>query len=101
MLNVAYHGQPVGRLVEGSGRIFFEYDPQWLAQGHDLSPLHLPRKPGVQYYHADSPREDRRGDSPDARGGQLRNDADRERLRRTRFARDPKAIGIGQWIAIS
>jgi serine/threonine-protein kinase HipA len=54
MLNVAYHGQPVGRLVEGSGRIFFEYDPQWLAQGHDLSPLHLPRKPGVQYYHAKS-----------------------------------------------
>ena len=54
MLNVAYHGQPVGRLVEGSGRIFFEYDPQWLAQGHDLSPLHLPRKPGVQYHHAKS-----------------------------------------------
>ena len=54
MLNVAYHGQQVGRLVEGRGRIFFEYDPSWLAQGHDLSPLHLPRKPGVQYYHAKS-----------------------------------------------
>jgi len=52
MLNVAYHGQPVGRLVDGRGRIFFEYDPPWLARGHDLSPLHLPRKPGVQYYHA-------------------------------------------------
>jgi serine/threonine-protein kinase HipA len=52
MLNVAYHGQPVGRLAEGNGRIYFEYDPSWLAQGHDLSPLHLPRKPGVQYYHA-------------------------------------------------
>ena len=45
MLNVAYHGEPVGRLVEGSGRIFFEYDSAWLARGHDLSPLHLPRKP--------------------------------------------------------
>lgn len=54
MLNVAYHGQPVGRLVEGNGRIYFEYDPTWLAQGHDLSPLHLPRKPGVQHYHAKS-----------------------------------------------
>ncbi|MDP3073062.1 MAG: type II toxin-antitoxin system HipA family toxin [Opitutaceae bacterium] len=54
MLNVAYHGQQVGRLVEGNGRIFFEYDPQWLAQGHELSPLHLPRKPGVQYHHAKS-----------------------------------------------
>ncbi len=54
MLNVAYQGQPVGRLVEGGGRIFFEYDASWLAQGHDLSPLHLPRKPGVQHYHAKS-----------------------------------------------
>lgn len=54
MLNVAYQGQPVGRLVEVGGRIFFEYDPSWLAQGHDLSPLHLPRKPGVQHYHAKS-----------------------------------------------
>ena len=54
MLNVAYHGQQVGQLAEGNGRIFFEYDPQWLAQGHELSPLHLPRKSGVQYHHAKS-----------------------------------------------
>lgn len=54
MLNVAYQGQPVGRLVEGAGRVYFEYDPAWLAKGHDLSPLHLPRKAGVQHYHAKS-----------------------------------------------
>jgi Fe(3+) dicitrate transport protein len=34
--------------------------------------------PGFQVYHTDSPREDRRGDSKDARGGVLRNKNDRE-----------------------
>lgn len=33
---------------------------------------------GMQGYHTFSPREDRRGNTPNARGGQLRNDSDRE-----------------------
>lgn len=33
---------------------------------------------GVQLYHTDSPRQDRRGDSKNAKGGDLRNDSDRE-----------------------
>lgn len=33
---------------------------------------------GFQVYHADSPREDRRGTEKNARGGRLRTDADRE-----------------------
>ena len=33
---------------------------------------------GVQAYHTDSPREDRRGVTPNDRGGVLRNDSDRE-----------------------
>lgn len=33
---------------------------------------------GVQFYHTDSPREDRRGNRPDAKDGTLRNDSDRE-----------------------
>jgi serine/threonine-protein kinase HipA len=51
MLNVSYHGQQVGQLDEGNGRIYFVYDPAWLAQGHELSPLHLARKPGTLYHH--------------------------------------------------
>lgn len=52
MLNVSYLGQRVGQLDEGNGRVFFEYDPAWLAHGHELSPLHLARKPGTLYHHA-------------------------------------------------
>jgi serine/threonine-protein kinase HipA len=51
MLNVSYHGQRVGQLDEGKGRVYFVYDPAWLAQGHELSPLHLARKPGTLYHH--------------------------------------------------
>ncbi len=51
MLNVSYHGQRVGQLDEGKGRVYFEYDPAWLAHGHELSPLHLARKPGALYHH--------------------------------------------------
>lgn len=51
MLNVSYHGQRVGLLDEGNGRVYFEYDPAWLAHGHELSPLHLARKPGTLYHH--------------------------------------------------
>lgn len=51
MLNVSYHGQRVGQLDEGNGRVYFVYDPAWLVQGHDLSPLHLARKPGTLYHH--------------------------------------------------
>lgn len=54
MLNVLYHGQRVGQLAEGNGRVFFEYDPGWLARGEELSPLHLARKPGVLYHHGKS-----------------------------------------------
>ncbi len=52
MLNVNYHGQRVGQLDEGQGRVYFEYDPAWLAHGQELSPLHLARKAGTLYHHA-------------------------------------------------
>ncbi len=41
-LKVAMSGQSVGILAdEGRGRIWFEYDPQWLKSGFDLSPQTL------------------------------------------------------------
>jgi len=51
MLNVSYQGQRVGQLDEGNGRVYFEYDPAWLAHGHELSPLQLARKPGTLHHH--------------------------------------------------
>jgi serine/threonine-protein kinase HipA len=47
-ITVEYQGQRVGLLAEARGGIFFEYDRGFLATGHELSPLHLPLRPGVQ-----------------------------------------------------
>ena len=34
----------IGHLAEaGDGRVFFEYDPDWVARGIELSPVYLPR----------------------------------------------------------
>ena len=45
---VRYLGQPVGRLAETAAGIVFEYDPAFIACGHELSPFNLPLRPGVQ-----------------------------------------------------
>ncbi|MDQ3622161.1 MAG: TonB-dependent receptor, partial [Verrucomicrobiota bacterium] len=47
------------------------HDYEWLGGAHTVAG-------GFQAYHTDSPREDRRGKSRNARGGVLRNDSDRE-----------------------
>lgn len=50
-INVRYNGRLVGRLAEAAlkGRtcIFFEYAPEFLASGIQLSPLHLPLRSGL------------------------------------------------------
>lgn len=50
-LNVSYHGQRVGRLAEvdvkGRRCVFFEYDAAFLRRGIELSPFHLPLRPGL------------------------------------------------------
>jgi serine/threonine-protein kinase HipA len=46
-LNVHYHGLKVGQLAEAREGVFFEYDPGFLASGHDLSPLYLKPVRGV------------------------------------------------------
>lgn len=46
------------------------HDYQWLGGEHTIAG-------GFQFYHTDSPREDRRGKSQDDLGGQLRKDSDR------------------------
>jgi len=38
---------PVGTLAEDHGRVYFEYDTDFLATGLDLSPFHLPLAPGL------------------------------------------------------
>ena len=37
----------VGELAERDRRIYFEYDPDFVQAGFDLSPFHLPRKEGL------------------------------------------------------
>jgi serine/threonine-protein kinase HipA len=44
---VDYQGQRVGALAEARGGIFFEYDPAFVASGHQLSPLQLPLGTGL------------------------------------------------------
>ena len=44
---VDYQGQRVGTLAEARGGVFFEYDPAFIATGHQLSPLQLPLGPGL------------------------------------------------------
>ena len=47
-LTVKYLGQKVGRLAETAAGIVFEYDPAFIAAGHELSPFNLPLRSGVQ-----------------------------------------------------
>lgn len=42
---------PMGRLVPKDRKIFFEYAPDFLRSGLNLSPLNLPLKPGVFVCH--------------------------------------------------
>jgi len=44
--------RPVGRLVDEKGRIFFQYDEDWLRTGWSLSPFRLPFERGV-FEHRD------------------------------------------------
>ncbi len=48
LLTIRYLGQKVGRLAEAAAGLVFEYDPAFLATGHELSPFSLPLRPGVQ-----------------------------------------------------
>lgn len=51
VLNVFLDGharRKVGRLAVQARRILFEYDPAFLAAGLELSPFHLPARPGVR-----------------------------------------------------
>ena len=47
-LDVGYDGQKVGTLAEARGGIFFEYDAQFIATGHELSPLNLQLGSGLR-----------------------------------------------------
>ncbi len=47
-LVVKYLGQKVGRLAETSKGIVFEYDPDFIAGGIELSPFNLPLRMGIQ-----------------------------------------------------
>ena len=44
--------QFVGQLVQHEGRVYFEYDPNFLGAGLNLSPFRLPFQRGV-YMHSD------------------------------------------------
>ena len=46
-LTVRYLRQKVGRLAETAAGLVFEYDPAFIATGHELSPFNLPLRPGV------------------------------------------------------
>lgn len=47
LLHVQFLGRPLGTLAEISAGIVFEYAPQFLAEGIELSPFNLPRRSGV------------------------------------------------------
>jgi serine/threonine-protein kinase HipA len=47
-IEVNYQGLRVGTLAEARGGIFFEYDPGFIASGHELSPLNLPLGTGLR-----------------------------------------------------
>lgn len=48
-LSVRLAGQNVGQLGLGErGRIYFQYDPDWIARGFDLAPGSLDFNPSVQ-----------------------------------------------------
>jgi serine/threonine-protein kinase HipA len=48
-VEVKLWGQSVGALAQdpSTGFFAFEYDPHWLSTGLEISPLHLPARPGV------------------------------------------------------
>ncbi len=46
-LRVEFQGRPLGTLAEIPAGIVFEYAPEFLARGIDLSPFNLPRRSGV------------------------------------------------------
>ncbi|CAA6691288.1 MULTISPECIES: type II toxin-antitoxin system HipA family toxin [unclassified Lentimonas] len=46
-LNVAYHGQRIGQILDVKGTHYFEYDVLFMRQPLPLSPLHLPVQRGV------------------------------------------------------
>jgi serine/threonine-protein kinase HipA len=52
-IDVHYQDAHVGRVVQGRGCYFFEYTPGFLSEGVDLSPLSLPRRPGVMRFTQD------------------------------------------------
>jgi serine/threonine-protein kinase HipA len=54
-LTVHYQGLTVGVLAEARGGIFFEYAPEFIASGHELSPFQLPLGPGVKARDAAAP----------------------------------------------
>ncbi len=49
-LDIADDPVPVGRLASRSGRIYFEYDQDFLSHGLDLSPVRLPMETGVKSF---------------------------------------------------
>ena len=46
-LNFGDETRPVGRLARRDHRIYFEYDRDFITYGLEISPLHLPLRPGV------------------------------------------------------
>lgn len=48
LLTVKYLGQKVGELGWASAGVVFQYDPAFIATRHELSPFHLPLRPGAQ-----------------------------------------------------
>lgn len=48
LLTVRYLGQKVGDLGLAAAGVVFQYDPVFIASRHELSPFHLPLRPGAQ-----------------------------------------------------
>src|SRR6185369_15821050 len=48
LLTVKYLGQKVGDLGLAPSGVVFQYDPAFSAARHELSPFHLPLRPGAQ-----------------------------------------------------
>ena len=48
LLTVKYLGQKMGELGLAPAGVVFQYDPTFIATRHELSPFHLPLRPGAQ-----------------------------------------------------
>lgn len=49
VLDVRWHdGRLIGQIAAKRSETMFEYAPEWLENGYDLSPISLPFKPGLQ-----------------------------------------------------